>query len=207
MSEWDRYASAVYVGVRDGAVDRTAAFDLASLVLEYYPLKEAARELAEASIADGNESRLTKAARRLLAAESFEPGFDLEPGLLTTLEEAMEAVNADMRATGLPGTGRLVVPRWEWSPYNAFVLTWAGDYGSTSGIFPQEARDPVTALAAVADHAQDALMETLGEAWPVCPAHAPAAHARVTKARRYGGATAGAAMWSRRSASGVSDGR
>jgi hypothetical protein len=171
MSEWDRYATAVYTGLRDGAVDRATAFDLACLVLEYFPLSQAARELAEASLADGDERRLTEAARSFLAAERFEPGFDLEPGLLTTLERAMEAVNADMRATGLPGTGRLVFPQWDWSPYNAFVVTWADDFGSTSGIFPQEGRDPVTALVAVAYHAQDALMETLREAWPVCPAH------------------------------------
>lgn len=176
ISEWDRYADAVYAGVRDGAVDRTAAFDLACMVLEYYPLNEAAGELAEASIADGDESRLTDAARNFLDAEGFEPGFDLEPGLLTTLEQAMESVNADIRATGLPDTARLIIP--EWSPYNAFVVTWAGDFGSTSGICPQEARDPVLALAAVADQAQDALMETLEEAWPVCPAHRLGAHAR-----------------------------
>jgi hypothetical protein len=176
ISEWESYTSALYVGVRDGAVDRTAAFELACLVLDYFPLSEAAKELAEASVADGDEPRLTAAARGLLADQGYEPGFDLEPGLLTALEQAMDVVNADMRATGLPGTGRLVVPAW--SP-NAFVTTWDGGYGSTGGIFPSEGKDPVTALAAVADQAQDAVMESLGAAWPVCPAHRLGAHAGV----------------------------
>jgi hypothetical protein len=176
ISEWESYTSAVYVGVRDGTVDRGAAFDLACLVLGYFPLNEAAKELAERCVADGDEPRLTTAARRLLADQGFEPGFDLEPGLLTALEQAMDVVNADMRATGLPGTGRLVVPGW--SP-NAFVTTWDGGYGSTGGIFPSDGKDPVTALAAVADQAQDAVMETLSAAWPVCPAHRFGTHARV----------------------------
>jgi len=175
-AEWGPYAIALYVGVRDGAVDRTVAFDLACAVLDYFPLNEAARELAQASVADGDEPRLTEAARRFLADQGFEPDFELEPGLLTALERAMDVVNADMRATGLPGTGRLVVPDWS---QNAFVVTWSGNYGSTSGIFPSDGGDPVTALAAVADHAQDALMETLWAPWPVCPAHQLGVHARV----------------------------
>jgi hypothetical protein len=126
ISDGDRYASALYVGVRDGAVDRTV-------------------------------------------------GFDLEPGLLGALERAMEIVNADMRSSGLPGVGRLVIPEWT---TNAVVESWTGVSGSGGGIFPASGSDPVSALVAVADDAQDAVMETLWEVWPVCPAHQIGAHAQ-----------------------------
>lgn len=95
---------------------------------------------------------------------------------LDVLFAAMDAVNADMRATGLPGTGRLVKP--EWSEQNLFVETWDLHHGSTSGISPDGDDDLVSALVAVADDAQDAVMETIWAAWPVCPSHGFGAHAR-----------------------------
>ena len=54
MSEPDieRLARTVYLGARNGAVDREAAFDLACRVLEEEPHDEAAAELARLSIED-----------------------------------------------------------------------------------------------------------------------------------------------------------
>ena len=174
QSKFEHYADTTYAGVRDGAVDREAAFDLACLGLEDDPLSDAARELAEASTTDGNEERLVEAARRFLDDFGYEPGFDVDPERLANAERAMEAVRADIRATGLTGTVRLVFP--DWSPSNAFVETWDGHLGSGSGIYPSECRAPVTALVAVADDAQDSLMETIWAAWPVCPVHALGTH-------------------------------
>jgi len=53
---------ALYVAVRDGAaVDRQAAFDVAMGELEYRPLHAEARELAEASTAEDDETLATPA--------------------------------------------------------------------------------------------------------------------------------------------------
>ena len=160
-SDFDRLARRVYLGARDDAVDREAAFDLACMVLEDEPLNETAAELARLSMDDTAGARARLAAVALqVSAECFEPGFDEEPGWLTALQHAMDVVNRDMRACGLPGTGRLVVP--EWSP-NAFAQSWDNDSSTSSGIYPISGSDPVSALVAVADDAQDAVMHTIWE--------------------------------------------
>jgi len=184
LSAFERLAGRVYTGARDGAVDREAAFELACLVLEEQPLDEAAAELARLSMDDGldDDARLAVAAFRVLD-DRFEPGFDEEPGWLAALQEAMEAVNRDMRASGLPGTGRL--GRYDWSP-NAYAQSWDGETSTGGGIFPESGSDPVAALAAVADDAQDAVMHTIWGAWPLCPVHGLGVHARERD---------GAAVW------------
>jgi hypothetical protein len=150
-SELERDLDALYVAVRNGATpDRQAAFDVAMNELERYPLLTVARELAEASVTDGDETRL---------------------------ERALDAVRADLRATGLTGKVRLVRP--EWNPHNAMVETWAGDQGWTGGIFPSDADDDISALVAVAEQGRQAVTESLdyqstGRWWPVCPAHGAA---------------------------------
>ena len=173
-SEPERRLDALYVAVRDGAaVDRQAAFDIAMNELEYFPLHAEARELAEASAADDDETRLASAAAAFLDANGYEPGFEQAPERFARLERALDAVRADMRATGLTGEVRLVRP--DWTP-NAAVETWAGDTGWTAGVFPSEAADDLSALVAVAEQASQAVMESLdyqftGRAWPACPEH------------------------------------
>jgi hypothetical protein len=165
----------LYVAVRDGAtVDREAAFDIAVNELEYLPLHAEARELAEASVADGDETRLASAAAAFLDAYGYEPGFEQAPERFVRLERALDAVRADMRATGLTGEVRLVRPGW--TPRNAVVETWAGDQAWTAGISPSDAADDLSALVAVAEQARQAIMESLqyqstGRVWPACPAH------------------------------------
>ncbi len=181
-SDFERLARIVYLGARNGTVDREAAFDLACLVLDEEPRDEAAAELARLSTEGSDDARLAAVALRL-SAERFDPGFDEEPGWLTALEEAMSLVNADMRATGLPGAGRLVVP--EWSP-NAFAESWDGEMGTSGGVFPASGSDPVSALVAVTDDAQDAVMHSVWGTWPVCPAHGLGVHAEARD---------GAAVW------------
>ena len=107
----------------------------------------------------------------------FEPDFELEPQLLAGLEQALETVHADLRATGLSGLVRLVVLAGS-EPPNAFAEFW-GAYGSTSGITPVTGSEPVGALVAVADDLQDAVMDSTSVVWPVCPGHSFGAHPRV----------------------------
>jgi hypothetical protein len=70
--ELERCFDVLYVAVRDGAAaDRQAAFDIAMSELEYLPLHVEARELAEASVTDGDEARLASAARAFLHAYGY----------------------------------------------------------------------------------------------------------------------------------------
>lgn len=69
MSELRQRLDVLYVAVRDSAtVDRQVAFDVAMSELGYRPLHAEARTLAEASVADGDESRLASAAAAFLDA-------------------------------------------------------------------------------------------------------------------------------------------
>jgi hypothetical protein len=173
-SELERQLDLLYVAVRDGvAVDRQVSFDIAMSELEYFPLHARARELAEASVTDGDEIRLASAAAAFLEASGYEPGFEQAPERFARLERALDAVRADLRATGLTGEVSLVRP--DWTP-NAVVETWTGDTGWTGGIFSSDAADDLSALVAVADQARQAIMESLGyqstgSVWPACPAH------------------------------------
>jgi GNAT superfamily N-acetyltransferase len=177
--ELERHLGALYAAVRDGAtVDREAAFDVAMSQLEYLPLDAAARELAEASVADDDEARLAGAAAAFLDACGYEPGFEQAPERLARLERALDTVRADMRATGLAGEVRLIRPDRAYG--NVAVETWAADRGWTAGVFSSEAADDLSALVAVAEQARQAIMESLryqytGTVWPACPAHGLAA--------------------------------
>ncbi len=172
-AEFERLAGRVYVQARDGTVDFDAAFDLACFLIEWGPADPLARELADLSAEQTSPVLVTEAALRVLA-DRYEPGFDAEPARLAALEEALETVQADMEAAGLPGPVRLVIA--DWAPPRAAFVEFCGGYGSTSGIAPQAGTSPVSALIAVADDAQDAIMEVLWTVWPVCPAHQLGAH-------------------------------
>src|SRR5215470_19575940 len=97
--------------------------------LEYRPLHAEARELAEASVADDDETRLASAAAAFLEACGYEPGFEQAPERFARLERALDAVRADMRATELTGEVRLVWP--DWTPGNVAVETWAATRGGS----------------------------------------------------------------------------
>ena len=170
-------ASQVYVGARDGVLSPEAAFDLACLLAEWGPSGPLVRELAERSAEGTDPEKIAGLARRVLALTTFQPGFDLEPVLLAGLEAALEAIKADMRATGLAGPVRLIITDWN-SPPHAYA-EFRGHSGNGSGIGPDNGSDPRWALVAVADDLQDAVMETLWEVWPLCSAHNLGAHARA----------------------------
>jgi hypothetical protein len=176
-----RLARTVYVAARAGAVDCTDAFDLATSKLEVSPLDPGATELALLSIecAEASQPRMAEVALSVLAAAGFDPGFAEEPGWLARLEDAMRLVNLDMAATGLRRRCRLRVHDDEPDRSgNAYVEAWDGYTGIAQGVYPASGADPVSALVAVADDAQDAVMHALCAAWPVCPVHQFGVHAR-----------------------------
>lgn len=171
----DRLCRRLYRSLRDGAVDREAAFGLSAGVLADDPSDEKAAEAAALAVSNSADPALLAAvARELLASLYFQPGFDDEPGWLAALEEALEIVKADLRASGLPDAVRLFT--WNGSP-NAGVEAWAGN-SSGVGIHPEAGKEPVTALVMVADEAQDAIMDSIWGAWPTCPEHNLGVHAR-----------------------------
>jgi hypothetical protein len=173
-TKFDRLARRLYVAVRDRVVDCEAAFDLATFLMDWAPVDPVLQELATVALEGTERERLAELARQVLS-DRFEPGFDLEPGWLTTLEEALDAIRLDIQATRLsPGSVRLVTPEWSYPPH-AYV-EYQGICGSSAGIAPVAGSNALRALIAVADAAQDSVMEALWEAWPVCPSHQLGVH-------------------------------
>jgi hypothetical protein len=180
--------SRVYNAARAGAVDCTAAFDLATSWLEERPQDPEATELATLSVegAEASQPRMAEIALSLLASAGFSPGFNEEPGWLACLEDAMRLVNRDMDAAGIRHPCHLRVYEIT-RDGNAGVETWDGWPSSDAqGIDPVCGADRLDALLAVAEDAQDALMHALWRAWPACPAHRLGVHARDHE---------GAAVW------------
>ncbi|HEY7263574.1 MAG TPA: hypothetical protein VH589_19060 [Trebonia sp.] len=177
---WDALAARTYVGARDKNLSPDVAFDLATFLMEWAAPNPVFGELAEASVEGSDPDRLADLARQALAAVDYVPGFAVEPQLLAALERVLAVVARDLRATGLDGQARLVVLE-HGEPLHAYVQ-YEGSYASTSGLGPRDAagrRDPADTLVLVADELQDAVMESLFAAWPICPSHQLGAHPRV----------------------------
>ena len=175
-AQFSELAREVYAGLRDGRLAPEATFDLACFLMDWAPASPVARELAEQSLTGTDPARLAGLAGQVLAESGFQPDFDTEPRLLTALQDALEAVRADMRATGLTGEADL-----SFADDNAHYLQnvfahFRGSYSYTAGIFPSDAGDRVNALVAVADDVQDAVMGVAMAAWPVCAGHGLGAH-------------------------------
>ena len=80
-----------------------------------------------------------------MVAMTREPGFREEPSLLQALEQALHVVEADVRATGLDGpVGLILNDRDEY----AHAVYQGGGSGSTTGIHPADASDPVYVMVA-----------------------------------------------------------
>jgi len=100
----------------------------------------------------------------------------VEPGEYPAWEEALALVNRDVLAT-LPDQEPLrlmALPPWEEGEREIVHVTlasgeWWGDHLRHDPAEPD--RDPLAALAAVAEAAQDTVTERLWQAWPVCAAH------------------------------------
>jgi hypothetical protein len=170
----DRLCRRVYMGVRDDAPDSTDCFDLAAAVLGSKPADQDAAELASLSLetAAADPPRMTRLAKTVLAVACRELGLSEEPGLLERLDDAMRLVNRDLAASGLPHTCRLRFPDHDeqFGGY-LFAQSWDGTSSTSSGVSSRAGADPVSALLAVADDAQDAVVHTIWSAWPVCPVH------------------------------------
>jgi hypothetical protein len=180
--DFDGLCRRLYLNAREGVVDRESAFDLCAGILAVYPADDEAAQVAALALNDDADHALLAAAVRALLVHRYEPTFDDEPEWLAVLEAALEIVKADLRASGLPDMLRLYT--WEGSR-NVGVDAWAANSAS-GGIFPEQGKDPVTALAAVADDAQEAVMISICGVWPTCPEHRLGVHARVRD---------GAAVW------------
>jgi hypothetical protein len=179
---FDELCRRLYLSLRDGVVDRESAFDLSADILTVFPADDEAAEVAALALNDDADHALLTAAVRALLVRRFQPTFDDEPGWFAALEEALEIVKADLRASGLPDAVRLYT--WEGSP-NAGVDAWAAN-STSGGIFPEAGKDPVRALVDVADDAQEAVMLSICGVWPACPVHRLGVHARAAD---------GAAVW------------
>jgi hypothetical protein len=148
---FDRLSRAVYIAARAGAVDCTAAFDLATSWLEQRPQDPDAAELAmlSAECVQAGQPRMAEVALRLLATTGFCPGFREEPGWLACLQDAMRLVNRDVAATGIHRPCKLRVRDDELTRSgNAHVQAWDGYTGVAQGIYPASGADPVSALVA-----------------------------------------------------------
>jgi hypothetical protein len=175
-AKFDQLARKVYIGLRDGGLEPEATFDLACMLMDWGPSSQAVRELAEQSVAGTDPVRLAGLAGQVLEEFRFQPDFDAEPRLLAQLEDALEAVKADMHATGLAGPVRLAfVDDRDRYLRNVFA-DFRGSFSFTGGVSPSDARDRMSAFLAVADDVQDAVMGSLMTVWPVCPEHCLGAH-------------------------------
>lgn len=87
-----------------------------------------------------------------------------ESSWLVAIERALHLVEADVRATGLEDSVGLILS--------------GGSFSYTGGITPRDGGDQVSALLAVADDVQDAIMGSLMTVWPVCPDHDLGGHPR-----------------------------
>ncbi len=171
-------ARKVYIGLRDGGLDPEATFDLACFLMDWGTSSLAVHELAEQSVAGTDPFRLADLAGQVLEASGFQPGFDTEPTLLAALEDALEAVKTDMRATGLAGPVGLAFVDDSDSDLRNVFADFRGSFGHAGGVSASDARDRVSARLAVADDVQDAIMGSLMTVWPVCPEHGLGGHPR-----------------------------
>ncbi len=177
--DWDRIADSAYVATRDGNLSPAAAFDLAAFLMEWAKPHLVFEALAEASIEATDGKKIAGLAREALAVVDYVPDFRIEPRLLEVINHALEILAQDLRATGLTGRARAVLPDNPDVVPTAW-LQYQNSFGHTSGIWSsQVTEDGPELLALVADELQDAVVEFLFGVWPVCPQHQLGAHPKV----------------------------
>lgn len=181
--KFGQLARKVYIGLCDGGLDPEATFDLACILMDWGTSSPAVHELAEQSVAGTDPAWLADLAGQVLEESGFQPGFDTEPRLLAGLEDALEAVKADMRATGLAGPIGLAFVDDGDSDLRDVFADFRGSFSFAVGVSAGDARDRISALLAVADDVQDAIMGSLLAVWPVCPEHGLGGHPREHDSR------------------------
>ncbi|MEU4830157.1 hypothetical protein [Streptosporangium sp. NPDC023615] len=153
----------VHTALRGGGLDAEPLVELACLMEEWGVSTPVTRELLERPAAGLTDADLVRLGETLLEGIGFRPTFALEPGLLTSLEEALKVVERDVRAAGITGTLRMIVP--DWDPMGAAWVEFQG-ICQGNGLGPG-----ADALWGVADATQEVVMEAIWRTWPVCPVH------------------------------------
>jgi hypothetical protein len=156
----------IYAALREDVLDAKPVVELARLLEEVDRRTSAVREILDRPTAHLTTADVTRLGRRLLDDINFEPTFALEPRLWAALEQALEIVERDVRATGITGLLRLVILDQDG---HARVEFQGGCQGN--GISPGQAGDAQGALAQIADATQEVVMEMVWAAWPICPMH------------------------------------
>ncbi|MFE2016067.1 hypothetical protein [Streptomyces sp. NPDC059491] len=107
------------------------------------------------------------------------------PGEYPAWDHALALLNQDLAAT-LPDQEPLrlmaLPPYAEGEPEAVHVSLANGEWHGNS-LPPEAADDPATALEAIAEAAQDTLVELLWQAWPLCPEHDLGMHPRPVDGR------------------------
>ncbi|MFI6509462.1 hypothetical protein ACIBCT_17795 [Streptosporangium sp. NPDC050855] len=159
----DELGARVHTRLRDGGLDAGPLVELACLVEEQGVSTAVTRELLERPAAELTAADLARLGEALLGDVGFEPSFALDPGLLAPLEEALRIVERDVRAAGITGKLRMILPDWDgvglaWVEFRG--VCQGNGLGSRNG-----------GLGSVADATQEVVMEVLWRTWPVCPVH------------------------------------
>lgn len=159
----DELGVRIYTALRDGGLDAEPLVELACLMEEWGASTPVTRELLERFATELTAADLARLGEALLDGIGFRPTFALEPGLLVSLEEALKVVERDVRAAGITGTLRVIVPDWD-----VMGMAWVEFEGICQGNSIRPGTGP---LWAVADATQEVVMEVLWRVWPVCPVH------------------------------------
>jgi hypothetical protein len=172
----DELSGRIYVALRDGGLDAEPVVELACALYEWGWRGPAVQEVLEHPAAQLRVQDVIRLGHRLLEEIHFEPTFALEPGLWTTLEQALRIVERDARATGITGTLRLAIPDWH---DNGHAWVEFENAYQGNGMPPGTGSSVRGALSYVADAAQEVIMEMIGAVWPSCPQHDLGLHAEV----------------------------
>jgi hypothetical protein len=165
----DELSGRIYTALRDGGLDAEPVVELARLLEEWDVPTPITRELLERPTTDLTVADLTRLGETLLEEINFGPTFALEPSLLVPLEQALKVVERDVRAAGITGTLRFVVPD-DWNDKGEAWVEFQG-IRQGNGLGPGEGIDAQWALARVADATQEVIMEMIWRVWPVCSTH------------------------------------
>lgn len=149
----DELGVRIHTALRDGGLDAEPLVDLACLMKEWGASSPVTRELLERLATELTAADLARLGEALLDEIGFGPTFALEPDLLVPLEEALKVVERDVRAAGITGTLRMIVPDWD-----VMGMAWVESEGICRGNGIRPGTGP---LRAVADATQEVVMEVL----------------------------------------------
>uniref|UniRef100_UPI003F49B391 hypothetical protein n=1 Tax=Nonomuraea bangladeshensis TaxID=404385 RepID=UPI003F49B391 len=167
----DELRGRIYTALRDGDLDSESVLELACLLEEWEVSTPATQELLERPAARLTPGDVIRLGESLLRDTGFEPTFALEPRMWDELEQALQVVERDVRASGINGTLRLITQ--DQDNHGHAWVEFQGGYWSNHGssIPPIAGSDVQRALACVADATQEVIVEAIWKVWPVCATH------------------------------------